>query len=914
MNDELHWEDDSNTHTHVEAALESVYEELAYLPVGGTAGKRGQRRTTRVKLSDIYVPLRSDASVDMGVRNHTAQWIRVKLAALAVGQCEDPQSPRVASYATNVDEDFLRLLLARAQQLVDEGRLPGLTIPKRPLISAPIWMDGDHKEVAQLEAGSAVNLYKRTVLLGPPGSGKSTLAKLLAVAHLRPQTRLRDGETPEALGLWRRVTLTPVFVELRNLASHHTFPSVGEAATVEHLLEYIRGVVSKGDESLAEFLIRQLYSGRGYLIMDGLDEVPIPHQVPDALELRRDQITAFIASVAGRFPTTKMLVTSRPAGYSGWTLPGFDALHLLPLSNTESRSLIMALYRGMGHPDDWCQQRSSALEPQLLAIPESVRSQPLFLSLLAQLYESTDASLPTQRGALLAEAIELLLGSWSLPRTGQKSLPDLLGCTGDQLLARLEIIALRSLEANTAPTFDEPAIPRSLILDELYELGSHVNPAEALDYVSQHAGILTSPAPRRYRFAHRLFQEYLAASAISKENNPGRCLIDYMSAGIPPWREVALLLADVLTNSRRVGEIWDMVADMTASNVIPLRLIAAEVLLDHPQMDRSTRIFSSILPLLQHAFIEALSVPALTAVERSRIGAALAWVGDPRPGVGLLPSGAPDFCWISIPGGTARLGTDANMRGPLVAFGPQWSYDREEPVHDVAIDSFDLSKYPVTVMQYQAFVRASDGFSDDRWWSSNGLDWRRHNSPAQGGPGVPENGPQAGITWYEAQAFCNWASYRHGEPIRMPTEAEWEWAARGPKAWLYPWGDQPRSEMANTLEGGIGRPCTVGCFESLTPWGANGPCDLIGNVWEWCSSAVESDLGSTGKAIFWGYPYRSDDGREDPAGGDTVLRATRGGYYGTSQAVCRSSLRGRDHPSARLERQGLRPVRGGKAS
>ncbi|MFG1896788.1 SUMF1/EgtB/PvdO family nonheme iron enzyme [Micromonospora zamorensis] len=892
------WEQESQ-HARVEAALESLYTDLAYVP--GSRVGRNRPGPARLSLNDIYVPLRSDVTIDLAVNDSAPTSIVVRQAALRLGQATmGSPRPTITTRSGNVDEAFLELLFARSKDLISNGALQGLCVAPRPIIAAPLWADGERLNVATLQAATAVNVYRRAVLLGPPGSGKSTLAKILALAHLRPQTRLTSGETPESIGIWKSRPLLPVFVELRQLAAHADFPTVDQPAHVEHLLEYIRNVVCRSDTALFAYVITQLYGGHAYLILDGLDEVSIPHSIPDALEFRREQITGLIASVTDRFPQLKILVTSRPAGYSGWTLPGFDVLYLVPLSPAETGSLIRSLYRGMGYSAEWSSKRTAQLESQLPSIPESLRSQPLFVSLLAQLFENNDAALPRQRGALLAEAIDLLLGAWSLPRTGEASLTDVLGCTSEQLLERLEVVALRSLESGRVNDSEEPSIPRSLILDELYELGSHVNPAGALEYVSQHAGILTSPAPRRYRFAHRLFQEYLAASAISKAENPGVVIIDLLTSSVANWREVALLLADVLTNGRRGGEVWELVGDLVSSPSIVLQLMAADVILDQQTLPRVGRIYGSIVPTLKNTFKSILTDTRLSALERGEIGAALAWVGDDRSGVGLREDGCPDVAWCSIPGGRAILGSDDEMRKPLAVFKGGWSYEREEPLHTVDVMPFRLARYPVTVKQYQAFVNAPDGFLNDDWWPDGGLEWKAANPPAPNRPELPDNAPQGGVTWYEAVAFCAWMSARSGEVIRLPTEAQWEWAARGPNGLLYPWGNEPRGDLANSLEAAVSHPISVGSFEMITPWGPDGPEDLIGNVWEWCSSIVETENRQ------FRYPYEPNDGRESSAGGDLAKRATRGGYFGTSQAVSRSSLRGRDVPSVRVSRQGFR--------
>jgi formylglycine-generating enzyme required for sulfatase activity len=130
--------------------------------------------------------------------------------------------------------------------------------------------------------------------------------------------------------------------------------------------------------------------------------------------------------------------------------------------------------------------------------------------------------------------------------------------------------------------------------------------------------------------------------------------------------------------------------------------------------------------------------------------------------------------------------------------------------------------------------------------------------------------PVVGISWYEAGAFCRWLSLRAGlDPdgplaYRLPTEAEWEWIARGPDQLTYVWGSAFAEHRANCHRL-YGRTTDVGMF----PAGASrdGIHDLSGNVWEWCSSKFAS------------YPYVSTDGREDQVSSGKELRVVRGGAW-----------------------------------
>ena len=192
--------------------------------------------------------------------------------------------------------------------------------------------------------------------------------------------------------------------------------------------------------------------------------------------------------------------------------------------------------------------------------------------------------------------------------------------------------------------------------------------------------------------------------------------------------------------------------------------------------------------------------------------------------------------------------------------------ERERPQHEVDLTEYLIGKYPVTNDQYQAFVRSA-GYEPPRGWD-------------QGEPPLDEGDhPVIYVGWRDAQAYCRWLSEETGKDYRLPTEAEWEKAARGDDARRYPWGDEFEKEKCNTSESGIGGTTPVGQYspEGDLPYGC---ADMAGNVWEWTRSMDKE------------YPYDPADGREDSeAEGDRVLRG--GSWFaGQDFAALRFPLRG----------------------
>ena len=145
-----------------------------------------------------------------------------------------------------------------------------------------------------------------------------------------------------------------------------------------------------------------------------------------------------------------------------------------------------------------------------------------------------------------------------------------------------------------------------------------------------------------------------------------------------------------------------------------------------------------------------------------------------------------------------------------------------------------------------------------------------------------------GVSWHEAAAYAAWAG------SRLPTEAEWERAARGPDARHYPWGDEEANPLRLNYDGNIGCPTPVGIYaRGATP---DGILDMAGNVWEWCSD-------------WFGEGYYAKSPAEAPQGpGSGSVRVLRGGSWLYGPGFCRSSYRFRRVPLARYAYFGFRVV------
>jgi formylglycine-generating enzyme required for sulfatase activity len=209
---------------------------------------------------------------------------------------------------------------------------------------------------------------------------------------------------------------------------------------------------------------------------------------------------------------------------------------------------------------------------------------------------------------------------------------------------------------------------------------------------------------------------------------------------------------------------------------------------------------------------------------------------------------------VVIPAGTFKMG-DIQEKGG----------DHEKPVHTVNIPkSFAIGRYPITSEEYEVFASATGC----HWPTDPG--WDRHGQPA------------IRVTWYDAEAYAKWLSLQTGKRYRLPTEAEWEYAARAGTETNYWWGNEMRSDMANCHDGHWSRrgktTVPVGSFPS-NPFGLY---DMTGNVWEWvedCWHENYNDAPTDGSAWLASY------------GSACRERVMRGGSWNSSSLNLRTSCR-----------------------
>jgi formylglycine-generating enzyme required for sulfatase activity/energy-coupling factor transporter ATP-binding protein EcfA2 len=735
-----------------------------------------------------------------------------------------------------------------------------------------------HTETVTVSVEEALKDDRRLVILGDPGSGKTTLLRYLALLYARD---LAEGKTlvHEHLGLNESGYL-PILLPLRRVGAYLKARRPVEDGTEGHALLLRHGYEMLKGERVAlppDFFDPYLESGRAVVLLDGLDEVADP-------DLRR-RVSRLVESFTAAYPDCRYVVASRIVGYKGPARLGeaYTTTTIRDFLMRDVERFLRNWHRavavgqmGPGRPADaYAEQQTQAL---LTAIQENERIRelainPLMLTVIALVHRDR-VKLPDRRAELYDEAVNVLLGKWDEARGVQEIaiLEDHPFDAGDRRLM-LQAVALWMQEQEQKEI--EAGDLRRLLGERFYNILEDWRAVERavnrfLRVIQERTGLLGEHGLGVYRFSHLTFQEYLAALAVAGRD-------DYVTytlerTGDPWWREVILLETGHLsTQSReRTTRLVQAIANRKQEPEPYHNLVlAAECLRDVGE----GRVEGNLLDTIRQQLQQGLeSKPFLSRVFRGttltqqRIAAAqaLAQIGGTE--YWTSPHGEPE--WVEIPAGEFWMGGE--------------EYGDEHPVHRVYLDTFHITRVPITNAQYRLFIEATDHEPPEHW---------EEGRPPKG----KASHPVVNVSWHDALAYCAWLSEVTGKSITLPSEAEWEKAARGSKdKRTYPWGDTFDATFCNSRELELGDTTPVGIFsDGASPYGV---LDMAGNVDEWTRNLYED------------YPYDPDDGREDLDAGDEVRRVLRGGAFYYPSRYVRCAFRGSYHPLPRLTSYGFRVV------
>jgi formylglycine-generating enzyme required for sulfatase activity len=737
---------------------------------------------------------------------------------------------------------------------------------------------------------------------GAPGTGKSTFCRWVAWlvaegAMPAPEIAPPKGFT-ETLdkGLQGRL---PVLLRLRELW--------------EHLPARIGATLARGDlEAAIGRRIEQLRpdgldaataqahidAGTALLILDGVDEVPVSHGAGAGSWHPREQV---VAALADACPTwcragNRLLLTSRPYGLADERAAsmGLSAapLHLLPRALqkllAEHWFTVLAGESGAGRATAADLFADIGSQPWLVELAAN----PLLLTAMAIVYDE-GKRLPQDKHELYERVVATVL------YTRYQTPADI-----DRVKRELGVIAYgmhtgAGIDGGRATPRAEATFHEVEWWLRAYQahLSEYTATAETTafdtrDALLSHSGLLLSTGDDRVGFAHLSFQEFFAAQRSFSVDERRLADVFAARAGTPDWRNTLSFLFGRLHASfpeaAKAIELLEAQLQRASADT-PSALVAltdAALIL----MGKGTPLRDVSRARLQHLLLDAMVGEAPLPL-RVEVGSALGRLGDPR---------FRDDCW-RLPD-EELLGFIKIEAGPFTmgsAEADEHAKSNEKPQHTIDLPEFYVARYPVAVAQFRAFVEGAR-FEPGDWDCLRGV----------------ANHPVTHVSWHEALAYCRWltdemraseatpielrARLRNGWEITLPSEAEWEKAARGTDGRVYPWGDAFDAALVTAGVSTPGATTTVGLF----PNGASpsGALDMSGNVWEWTRSLWVRDGA---------YPYPSTPAeasqRERVDALDNVARVMRGGSQDYNNVV-RAAYRDAYKSVYRVHHVGFRVV------
>ncbi len=571
----------------------------------------------------------------------------------------------------------------------------------------------------------------RLAIIGGAGSGKSTIMHYLAVTLARAIQE--GGALPYRLP--PDEPLIPLLVPLRYYRGYLDMCQNAPARMLEHPLTgtlagfigwHLQRSSKEGSEEFFHWLLKR---GGCLLMIDGLDEIVTREQRGQV----REQVEKLVHA---DYPGNRVIVTAREAGFQEEAVFGddFTRLDVQDLAPSEIEQLVGNWCRQL-YPEDVAgnqtklmqaieevngRRRDKALTPLI--------STPLMVTMVVSV-QWGETELPRERAALYEACVKAILQAQYTPEEGRREVTDW-GGPWEAQRDWLCNLALRMHEGGRAGA----ALREEQVKEILGKSLAEDKLAAFLEAVRYRGGLFEERA-EFFQFSHLTFQEFLAARLLARQREAGRPALE-PHVGKSWWREVALLtygflrmdagdlyIGDDLKNSPAVQHLrW--LSNLDGSDELRLagaELAGASVLeIEKPDPDLRLQQARVLAGLLES---KDLSVAGTL---RAEAGRTLARLGDPRRGVGVRDDGVPDIVWCEVAAGEFIMGNTKETDSE--------AYEYEMPQHRSILPAFEISKYPITNAQYDAFV--ADGGYTASWrkcWTEAGWQWKGDESaPSQG--------------------------------------------------------------------------------------------------------------------------------------------------------------------------------------
>ena len=735
-----------------------------------------------------------------------------------------------------------------------------------------------------------LNLLDRHSLYvsGPPGTGKSTLCRwlawLLVEGAMPPDEEATDPAEQEVFPA-RLAGQLPVLIRLRDF--HGSLTPTRELTAHQLELDLARWLVDRKPGGLTGVAFKaRLARGALTLIFDGADEVPL------------DRRQALLAGLAQALPGWhkaghRILLTSRPYGLEESDLRRLGLPHapIEKLSSRFQQRLVQRWFRILADHPESARATAEGLLADLRQREElqPLAENPLLLTAMCIVY-GQGKRLPQDKHDLYDRIVDTVLHN-RFPATQVPLVRN-----------RLAVIAhgmhtgegLEEDRPSPAAQTTEGEIDRMLAAYQ--EASSYTETgfrqvSEAREQLLSESGLLLPLEEQRASFYHLSFQEYLAAERIADVEHDRLPTVFRNRSVNPAWRNtLSFLFGSQLARSvapERAVKLLLAYLNHLKADAEPCQAL---LVADGVEILRGRGI------ALSDAQLQRFRELCLTEMRGHRIdlhrahfGAALGRVGDHRfrADAWYLPN-EPLLGFVEIPAGPFRMGSD-HSSDPQARDEELWP----DGAPQAETGRYFIGRFPVTVGQFRAFAEDRSGNAGFLATDPDAL------------RGI-ENYPVTQITWHDAIAYCRWltrklrawngtpqalkqvldpASPEGGWQINLPSEPEWEKAARGTDGRIYPWGNKFLHHRANVATEEIYAPSAVGCF----PLGTS-PLEveeMSGNVFEWNRSMWKGRYDQ----LSYGYPYDSTDGRERNDMPHQVFRAVRGGSWFNSASDARCAYR-----------------------
>lgn len=709
-------------------------------------------------------------------------------------------------------------------------------------------MDKSHFEFIDIEA--LVAEKKLVLLRGDAGMGKTTLIKHLAytITHNTCNNSLRN--------------YLPVMIFLKEfwLIYNEVLKKDKKKIVFEHLLtlylEKSKCKLTWG--SVSEYLSHR----RALFLIDGLDEVP---------KHLRDDLLEIIVQFQFQYKENHFLLTGRPHGVEGLAMTHFgNELHdIEPLKKRMTVDFIFKWFRAVsGRATGLGEVTAEGMISDINQHEHISRftQNPLLLTAVCILYQD-GKRIPDQRADLYNRIIDNLIAR----RFHDPAYPG----KENETLEFLMCLAFENQKNNRriVDVDDALEILKKTVPQKEGEIASHYKRRirDLFNEIEPGCGLFNRLSSGEIEFAHLTFQEFLAAKHMVYME------IDYTQFLEKTWWEETILLYTgfmSLDRKRKSNDIVETILTVKTKNKknrSRLFLLGAEALCDFQPAKRDANTVSLARKRL-HRLIDSNHL----LEERFKAGVLVGNLGDTRI--------SPDNM-VSVPSGEFVRGSN--------------EYDHEKPEQLIFLDAFEIAVYPVSNREFKAFID-KDGYNKEEFWTPEGWKWKLeeniseplywHDRKWNGA-----NFPVVGVCWYEVVAYANWLSKKTRKSYRLPSEAEWEKAARGTDGRRYPWGNNFDKNLCNSNESRLNRTSPLGLFHGGKS--IYGCLDIVGNVDEWC-------------ADWYDEKYYRISPLKNPRGPSAGLnRVVRGGSWRGDDRLCRAGSRYSYRPTLRDDFIGVRLVR-----